>query len=69
MTFRLLLEGITAFFSAAARWGRNPLISIERLIGDQGVGSHCWQQFVSAIQIVSLAARQEKADGIADGID
>ena len=44
-------------------------VSIEGLVGQQSVGRHVRQQRVGALQIVGLARRQQKAQGIAQGID
>jgi hypothetical protein len=47
----------------------DPLVGVERLIGDQRIGLHCGQEVVGADQIVGLAAGQEEAKRIAERID
>jgi hypothetical protein len=47
----------------------DPLIGIERLIGDQGIGLHGWQEVVGAVQIMRLATGQMETDRIAQCID
>ena len=50
-------------------WLDNPLISIECPIADQGVGLHCRQQVIGADKVMSLAAGQVEADGVAQRVD
>jgi len=47
----------------------DPLLGIERLIGDQRLGLHGRQKVVGAEKIVRLAAGQGEADRIAERID
>ena len=47
----------------------HPCIGVESLVGDQRIGLHRRQQMVGARQIVCLAAGQEEAQRIAQGID
>ena len=50
-------------------WIDDPLLGVERLIGDQRFGLHCWQQLVGTQKIVRLAAGQGEANRIAERID
>jgi len=47
----------------------DPLVGVERLIGDQHLGLHVRQQVVGTDQVVSLTAGQVEADWIAERID
>jgi hypothetical protein len=47
----------------------DPLLGIERLIGDQRLGLHRRQQFVGTDEIMFLAAGQGEANRIAERID
>ena len=47
----------------------DPLLGIERLVGDQRLGLHRWQELVGADEIVRLAAGQGEANRIAERID
>ena len=51
----------------------HPLVGVKRLVGDQRVSLHVWEQMVSPSQIVSLGPSKEKAGGITqrinDGVD
>jgi len=47
----------------------DPLVSVERLVGDQQVGLHRREKVVGADEVVSLAAAEEEADRIAERID
>jgi len=49
--------------------GRGHVISIEGLVGDDGIGPHGWQEVIGADQIVRLTSGQKEADRIAKGID
>ena len=47
----------------------HPLVGIEGLVCQQGVGRHIRQQRVGAFQIVGLALRQDEAQRVAQRID
>jgi hypothetical protein len=47
----------------------DPLVSVERLVGDQRVGLHVRQEVISADQIMRLAAAQMEAERVAQCID
>lgn len=49
--------------------GDDPLIGIERLIGDQRIGQHGREQVIGSDEIMGLSACQEEAHGVAQGID
>ena len=47
----------------------DPLVGIERLVADQHVGLHVWQEVVSTDEIVRLATGEEEGDRVAQRID
>ena len=47
----------------------DPLVGIERLVGDQRIGLHRGQKVVGSHQIVRLAAGQKEADRVPQSID
>jgi len=48
---------------------KDPLVGVERLVGDQRIGFHHGQQVVCADQVVCLTAGQEEADWVAQRVD
>ena len=55
--------------AGGGQWGEDTFISIEGLVGDDGIGLHGWQEVIGAEQIVRLTSGQKEADRIAKGID
>ena len=51
------------------QWLEYARVGVERLVGDQRVGFHHGQQVVRSDQVVCLAAGQEEADRVAQGVD
>ena len=49
--------------------GDDPLIGVERLIGDEQIGLHAGQKLVGANQVMGLAAAQDKRRRIAQSIN
>jgi hypothetical protein len=47
------------------QWLDNPLIGIERLITDQGVGLHGREKVICPNEVMSLATSEEEADEVA----
>lgn len=47
----------------------HPLVGVECLVGEQHVGLHRRQEVVGADQIVGLAAGEEEADRVAEGVN
>jgi hypothetical protein len=47
----------------------HPFIGVERLVGDQRIGLHRWQEMVGANEIMGLSAGQKEVDRIAESID
>ena len=66
---RLLLGGITTVFARASKRLDHPLVGIEGLVCQQGLGLHLRQQCVGAFQIMGLARRQDEVQRIAQRID
>lgn len=55
--------------SGGGEWLDNPLIGIERLIGEQHVCPHVRQKFIRANQVMGLSAGQMETNRIAEGIN
>jgi len=47
----------------------DPLVRIKRLVRDQRVSLHRWQEVVGADQIMSLSAGQKEVDRVAERIE
>jgi hypothetical protein len=56
-------------FTGCGERREDPIIGVERLVGKQGVGLHRRQKVIGADQIVGLAAGEEEADRVAEGVD
>ena len=56
-------------FAGRSQRRDDPLIGIERSVGDQRVGFHRGQEVVGADQIMRLSAGQEEVDRVAERID
>ena len=53
----------------ASQHGDDPLIGVERLVGDEQIGLHAGQKLVGADQIMGLAAAQGERRRIAQSIN
>ena len=56
-------------FAGRSQRRDDPLVGIERFVGDQRVGLHRGQEVVGADQIMRLSAGQEEVDRVAERID
>ena len=63
------MGGITNVFSCRKQGLDHPLVGIEGLVCQQGIGLHLRQQRVGAFQIMGLARRQDEVQRIAQRID
>ena len=68
-TFRLLLGGITSVFPCRTQRFDHALVGIEGFIRQQGIGLHLRQERIGSFQIMGLAGRQEKRNGVAQCVD
>jgi hypothetical protein len=55
--------------ACCCQWLDDPLVGIERFIGNQSIGLHVRQQVICTNQVVSLAAGQVEADRIPERVD
>jgi hypothetical protein len=55
--------------AGSGEWLEDPLIGVERFVGDQRIGRHHGQQVIGPDQIVCLTAGQEEADRVAQCVD
>lgn len=53
----------------ASQHGDDPLIGVERLVGDEQIGLHAWQKLIGAHQIMGLAAAQGERRRVAQSIN
>ena len=51
------------------QWLDDPLVGVERFIGNQSIGLHVRQQVICANQVASLTPGQVKADRIPERVD
>jgi hypothetical protein len=56
-------------FSRGGEWLDYSLVGVERLIGEQHVGLHVRQKFVSSHQIMGLATGQMETNRVAEGVN
>ncbi len=56
-------------FAGRSQRRDDPLVGIERFVGDQRIGLHRGQEVVGADQIMRLSAGQEEVDRVAERID
>ena len=63
------MDGITGVLPALRSSSIYPLVGIEGLVGQQGVGLHLQQQDMGAVEIMGLARRQQKGQRVTQGIE